>query len=88
MAEMGYIKKSRIAALLLCFFFGMFGVHRFYLGKNGSGAAMAILSVLGIGLSFVLIGYPLLLLTFIWAVVDFFGLLFGFGDMKQKVYTE
>jgi len=29
--------KSRTAALLLCFFFGPFGVHRFYVGKVGTG---------------------------------------------------
>ena len=32
-----YSPKSRIAALLLCFFFGVFGVHRFYVGKAGTG---------------------------------------------------
>ena len=29
--------KSRLAALLLCFFFGAFGFHRFYVGKVGTG---------------------------------------------------
>jgi TM2 domain-containing membrane protein YozV len=29
--------KSWIAALLLCFFFGVLGVHRFYVGKVGTG---------------------------------------------------
>ncbi|MFP4333524.1 MAG: TM2 domain-containing protein, partial [Campylobacterales bacterium] len=42
---MGYIKKSRVASLVLCFFFGMLGVHRFYLGKNSSGAIMLILTL-------------------------------------------
>lgn len=87
MAEMGYIKKSRIAALVLCFFFGMLGVHRFYLGKNGSGAIMLILTLIGVALSGIVIGLPLLAITLIWAVVDFLGLLLGFGDMKQKVYS-
>lgn len=29
--------KSRITAALLAFFFGGFGVHKFYLGKTGQG---------------------------------------------------
>ena len=29
--------KSRLAALLLCFFLGALGIHRFYVGKVGTG---------------------------------------------------
>jgi len=29
--------KSKIVALFLCFFFGVLGVHRFYVGKAGTG---------------------------------------------------
>lgn len=29
--------KSRLAALLLCIFLGCIGVHRFYIGKVGTG---------------------------------------------------
>ena len=29
--------KSRLAAALLCFFLGALGIHRFYVGKIGTG---------------------------------------------------
>lgn len=34
---MGASRKSRLVALLLCFFLGGFGIHRFYVGKAGTG---------------------------------------------------
>lgn len=34
--------KSRLAAALLCFFFGGLGVHRFYVGKIGTGVAIIL----------------------------------------------
>jgi len=42
----GVSSKSRTAALLLCFFLGYLGVHRFYVGKVGTG----ILWLLTVGL--------------------------------------
>lgn len=42
--------KSRLAALLLCFFLGEIGVHRFYVGKIGTGILWILtLGCLGIG---------------------------------------
>lgn len=38
--------KSRLVAFLLCYIFGMFGAHRFYVGKKGT----AILYILTFGL--------------------------------------
>lgn len=32
-----YSRKSRLVALLLCIFLGGIGVHRFYIGKIGTG---------------------------------------------------
>jgi TM2 domain-containing membrane protein YozV len=46
--------KSRLVALLLCWFLGIFGAHRFYVGKNGT-AALMIVTLGGVG---------------IWALVD------------------
>ena len=33
----GHSHKSRVAAILLAFFLGGFGVHKFYLGRVGQG---------------------------------------------------
>jgi TM2 domain-containing membrane protein YozV len=34
--------QNWVAALLLCIFLGVFGVHRFYVGKIGTGILMLL----------------------------------------------
>lgn len=59
--------KSRLVAFLLCFFFGLLGIHRFYVGRVGSGIVM-ILTCGGLGL---------------WVLIDFIVILCGnFKDSK------
>jgi len=42
--------KYRWIAFVLCFFFGIFGVHRFYVGKIGTGIVYILTGgLLGIG---------------------------------------
>jgi TM2 domain-containing membrane protein YozV len=53
--------KSRLAALLLCIFFGVFGVHRFYVGKVGTGV-LQLITIGGLG---------------IWAMVDLILIVVG-----------
>lgn len=57
--------KSIVVYLLLAWFLGIFGAHRFYVGKNGSGLAMLLMSTIG----FFLI-VPVII-SGIWALVDF-----------------
>ncbi len=64
---------SRLAALLLCFFVGVFGVHRFYVGKIGTGVAM-IFTFGGLG---------------IWALIDFIMIIVGsFTDADGKYVLD
>jgi TM2 domain-containing membrane protein YozV len=52
--------KSRLAAALLAFFLGAFGIHNFYLGRINRGIAQLILTLLVIT-SFI---------SYIWAIVE------------------
>jgi len=43
-------QKSRLVTLLFCWMLGVFGAHRFYVGKTGTGVVWLLtLGVLGIG---------------------------------------
>lgn len=77
--------KSKVAAALLSFFLGMLGIHRFYLGRVGTGAAMLILTVLGWLTSGIVIGFVFLFVVGIWDVIDFFRILFNsLGDAQGR----
>jgi TM2 domain-containing membrane protein YozV len=66
--------ESRILpALLLCFFLGVFGAHRFYVGKIGTGI-LELLTLGGLG---------------IWWLVDMILILTGsFRDINGQKITE
>jgi len=52
--------KSRTVAAILCFFIGIFGIHRFYMGKIGTGIIWLLTGgLLGVG---VLVDFILILL--------------------------
>lgn len=50
MSEIVVSQKSKGTAAVLCFFFGVLGIHRFYAGKVGTGLVwMFTGGLLGIG---------------------------------------
>ena len=64
--------KRRLPALLLCFFLGVFGAHRFYVGKIGTGIVWLLtIGVVGIG-----------------ALVDFIMIIVGSFKDKQGKKVE
>ncbi|MFT4014152.1 MAG: NINE protein [Paracoccus sp. (in: a-proteobacteria)] len=64
--------KSPLLAYLLLIFAGGLGIHRFYLGRTGSGAAMLVLLILGFLTLPIAVGLILLLVLGIWMLVDLF----------------
>ncbi len=68
--------KSRLIACLLAFFIGGLGIHRFYVGKIGTGICQILLTgCFGVGC--------------IWALIDFILIVCGnFKDSDGKVVSN
>lgn len=65
--------KRILPAFLLCFLLGVFGAHRFYVGKIGTGILMLV-TLGGLG---------------IWALVDLIMIIVGrFRDADGDLITE
>lgn len=62
-----YEEKNLVLAYALWFFFGMFGAHRFYLGKIKTGLVYLIVMLLG----WALLGIPYIILG-IWWIIDIY----------------
>lgn len=60
-------EKNLVLAYALWFFFGMFGAHRFYLGKIKTGLVYLIVMLLG----WALLGIPYIILG-IWWIIDIY----------------
>jgi len=65
--------KKILPAFLLCFIIGIFGVHRFYVGKAGTGL-LQLVTLGGVGL---------------WALWDLIMIIMGkFTDKEGNTITE
>jgi TM2 domain-containing membrane protein YozV len=65
--------KDWIVVILLCLFLGGFGVHRFFVGKTGTGIAM-LLTLGGLG---------------IWSLIDLIMIIVGkFEDGDGNLITN
>lgn len=68
--------QSCLAALLLCWFLGIFGAHRFYVGKVGTGV-LQIFTLGGLG---------------VWTFIDFIMIIVGAfrdkGGRRVVVWTD
>ena len=63
----GISEKGYVPAILICLFLGTFGVHRFWVGKIGTGILM-LLTFGGLG---------------IWALIDLIMIIVGKFTDKQ-----
>jgi hypothetical protein len=57
----GVSEKGFVPTVLLCFFLGVLGIHRFYVGKIGTGI-LQFVTVGGLG---------------VWAMIDFILIIVG-----------
>ena len=74
--------KSRLATALLAWFLGTLGLHRFYIGKNGTGLAILILGIAGWATFWILgFGFVFITIAGIWVFIDF--VLTVLGEMKD-----
>lgn len=81
--------RNYVVAILLAFFLGTLGIHRFYAGKIGSGIAQLVLTVIGWITAIFVIGFFIILAVGIWVLIDFIMIILGkFEDGDGNLITN
>lgn len=75
-------ERNRIAAAVLAFFLGFMGVHKFYMGKTGSGIVMLLCGTIGAVLFF-----PFLIMCII-SIVEFVIYLTMTDETFDRTYIK
>lgn len=65
--------KGKVPAALFCFFLGMLGIHRFYLGRYASAIVMLVMFIGGLFIP--IVGWGLIIVEAFWEVIDFIRIL-------------
>lgn len=65
-------EKSMAVAYVLLIFLGQLGIHRFYVGKVGTGITQLVLGLVGWATVWVFIGFIPLAILWVWVFIDIF----------------
>lgn len=76
-------QKSSVLAALLCFFFGILGVHNFYLGHTNRGVIMLVLAVVSMFTWWLMFGLVILGVLLVWELVDLIMILTKSGPFER-----
>jgi TM2 domain-containing membrane protein YozV len=76
--EVRSLGKNMLIAYVLWYFLGIFGGHRFYMGKTGSAIAQLVLTITVIGV----------IVTAIWWIVDAFLVHAWVRDYNRNVESR
>jgi len=81
--------KSRMVTALLAFFLGIFGTHRFYIGKIRTAIMMLILSIVYfVTVRFWGMAVILLAMVGLWTFIDFIFAISGIMKDKEGKIIE
>lgn len=90
-SEMENQKKSIPIAYVLWFFLGIFGAHRLYAGKIGSGIGMFILWAFGTVTLIIYIGALFIFAYSVWWIIDAFllhGIINNVNQEKERIVLQ